>query len=160
FNEQILSYTNDSDVKILIGAPRRFARGGDVHLVFYALPNGNTIAQTIGKQMKPGDDWHYNIQHISAQTRWLRHELTNATLVVVYLEAADKPIPRSWPTWRKHHANHPELIPQIVESVKARFSDFNVDVTLASHSGGGAFVFGYIDSQDVIPRDIERIAFL
>ena len=70
-----------------------------VLLIFYALPNGNTIEQTIGKVLKPDNDWHFDIQHIGAQMRWLRTELTNRTLVVAYLEAATK----SWPTWRKAH---------------------------------------------------------
>ena len=160
FGEQILAYTNDAEAKILIDAPTQFARGNKVKLIFYALPNGNTTAQTIGKKMEPGDNIHYDIQHIGAQTRFLRHVLTNTTLVVVYLEAADSTIARSWPTWRKNHAAHPGLIPQLIDSVKARFKGFDVRVTLSSHSGGGSFIFGYLNTQTNIPSDIERIAFL
>lgn len=28
-------------------------------LVFYALPNGNSIDWTAEKRMEPGDDWHF-----------------------------------------------------------------------------------------------------
>jgi len=41
-----------------------FGKNDKVLLVFYALPNGNSIEQTVGKNLKEGDDWHYNIQHI------------------------------------------------------------------------------------------------
>jgi hypothetical protein len=41
-------------------------------LILYALPNGNTIEQTMGTPIEPGEDWHFDIQHIAAQMRWLR----------------------------------------------------------------------------------------
>lgn len=159
FDEQIISYTIEPDVKIHINAPTSFA-GKKLKLIFYALPNGNTIEQTIGHKIKPGEDWHYDIQHIGAQTRFLRAQIKDASLVVVYLEAAEKSVPLSWPVWRKKHADHPELISQIFESVQSRFTNFDVRVTLASHSGGGSLIFGYLDTVDQIPDDVERIAFL
>ncbi|MDB6022217.1 MAG: hypothetical protein JWQ04_2074 [Pedosphaera sp.] len=156
FNEQTLSYTIEPEVKIHINAPTTFAPGKKLKLIFFALPNGNTTAQTIGRQLKPGDDWHYDIQHIGAQTRFLRQQFKDSSLVVVYLEAAQK----SWPAWRKKHADHPELIPQIISSIKARFTNFDIRVTLSGHSGGGSSIFGYLNAVDRIPDDIERIAFL
>src|SRR3954469_25253623 len=33
-------------------------------IIFYALPNGNTIEQTIGCRLRDGLDWHFDIQHI------------------------------------------------------------------------------------------------
>ena len=59
-------------------------------LIFYALPNGNTTGQTIGRLLKPGDDWHFDIQHIGAQTRFLRTLVTNRTIVIAYLEAESR----------------------------------------------------------------------
>ncbi|HZV34990.1 MAG TPA: hypothetical protein VFB72_10495, partial [Verrucomicrobiae bacterium] len=100
--------------------------------------------------------WHYEIQHIGAQTRFLRYEMTNSNLVIVYLEAAQK----SWPAWRRKHADHPDLIPHIIDSIKARFADFDVRVILSGHSGGGSLIFGYLNALDKIPDDVERIAFL
>jgi len=41
-------------------------------LILYALPNGNTIEQTKGRRVAEGLDWHFGIQHIAAQTRYLR----------------------------------------------------------------------------------------
>ena len=33
-------------------------------------------------------------------------------------------------------------------------------IALAGHSGGGSFLFGFIDGGDAIPDDVERIVFL
>jgi hypothetical protein len=125
-----------------------------VLLVLYTLPNGNTIEQTIGRKLRPGDDWHFDIQHIGAQTRFLRAMITNRTIVVAYLEAGMK----SWPAWRKKHGD--ALIPEIVTAMKNFFPTNRVEVVLASHSGGGSFIFGYMNTIGKIPDDVVRIAFL
>lgn len=144
------------EVRILINAPTResFATSKPVLLVFYALPNGNTIEQTIGKKLQPGDDWHFDIQHIGAQTRWLRSEITNRTIVVAYLEAGMK----SWPAWRKKYND--QRIVAILDGVRGIFSAEKTEVVLASHSGGGSLVFGYLNAVEKIPDDVKRIAFL
>ena len=70
FNEQICIFNYDPEVRILINAPavNIFDRNKPTEIVLFALPNGNTIEQTVGKRLNPGDDWHYDIQHIGAQT--------------------------------------------------------------------------------------------
>ncbi|HWF18614.1 MAG TPA: hypothetical protein VG754_05075, partial [Verrucomicrobiae bacterium] len=136
FDEQTISYSMEPEVKVLINAPAKLSSGKKLKLVFFALPNGNTTEQTIGHQLKPRDDWHYDIQHIGAQTRFLRQEFKDCSLVVVYLEAAQK----SWPMWRKKHADHPELIPQIIDSITKRFTDFDLRIILSAHSGGGSLI--------------------
>jgi hypothetical protein len=156
FDEQTVSYVIQPDVKVHINAPAKLDRKKPLKLIFFALPNGNTTEQTIGRKLKPGDDWHFDIQHIGAQTRFLRKALPENNLVVVYLEAEKK----SWPLWRREHADLANLIPQIVDSIKATFKGFDVRVTLSGHSGGGSFIFGYLNAMDRIPDDIERIAFL
>ena len=124
-------------------------------LIFYALPNGNTIEQTVGKAMKAGDDWHYDIQHIGAQTRFLRELLPHYLIAVAYLENNL----RSWPAWRKKYGD--QSIPEILEVVKQIFTSFReVETVLSSHSGGGSFIFGYFNALEKIPDDITRIAFL
>jgi hypothetical protein len=125
-----------------------------VLLVFYALPNGNTIEQTIGKNISTNEDWHFNIQHIGAQTRWLRSVVTNKTIVAAYLEAGGK----SWPAWRKTHSD--ARIVEILDSVRGIFSSNKIEVVLASHSGGGSLIFGYLNAVEKIPDDVKRIAFL
>ena len=70
--EKILYFNND--VRILINVPSapKIDSSLPVNLVLYALPNGNTIEQTKGKLLEYGDDWHFDIQHIAAQSRYVR----------------------------------------------------------------------------------------
>jgi hypothetical protein len=144
------------DVRIVIDAPAKesFLPDKPVLLVFFALPNGNTIEQTIGKKLQPGDDRRFDIQHIGAQTRWLRNVIANRTVVVAYLEAATK----SWPAWRKTHNDR--RIAEILDAVRGIFSSNKMEVVLASHSGGGSLVLGYLNAVKQIPGDVKRIAFL
>jgi hypothetical protein len=161
FGERTADFTIDPDVRVQINepAPSDFASNKPVLLIFYALPNGSTIEQTIGHLLKPGDDWHFDIQHIGAQTRFLRVLDTNRTIVIAYLQAASK----SWPAWRKQYGD--TGIRGIVARVEGLISDDGKThrgkiLRLSGHSGGGSFLFGYINSVDKIPDDIERIAFL
>jgi len=156
FSERITRFTFEPEVKVLVNAPGQssFTAGKKVLLVFYALPNGNTIEQTVGKVMQPGDDWHYDIQHIGAQTRFLRSLITDRVVVVVYLE----PLSRSWPAWRKAHGD--KLIPEIITTVKKLLAGREVETVLSGHSGGGSLVFGYLNAVDQIPDDVVRITFL
>ncbi|HEV2331147.1 MAG TPA: hypothetical protein VGY56_20380, partial [Verrucomicrobiae bacterium] len=115
-----------------------------------------TIEETIGKRIVPGDDWHFDIQHIGAQTRWLRRVVTNETIVVAYLEADTK----SWPAWRRSHSNSDRRILEILNEVCGIFASNQLEVVLASHSGGGSLIFGYLNAVDEIPARVRRIAFL
>jgi pimeloyl-ACP methyl ester carboxylesterase len=140
--------------RVAEGRVRGYPTAKPLLLVFFALPNGNTIEQTIGKQMQPGDDWHFNIQHIGAQTRFLRSVLTNQTIVVAYLENSLK----SWPAWRRTNGN--DRIPALFNAVRDIFADYRQEIVLTGHSGGGSLTFGYLNAVPEIPRDIKRIAFL
>lgn len=156
FGEQMLTFTHGSGARICIVAPAKeqFTAGKLVQLVFYALPNGNTIEQTLGRKIAPGDDWHFDIQHIAAQTRLVRERLPGRTVVLVCLEARGL----SWPAWRKQHGD--AGIPAIIDAVRRRFAAWPQRVTLSGHSGGGGFIFGWLNASPAIPGDIERIAFL
>jgi hypothetical protein len=145
-----------NEVRIIINTPafKSFTTNKPVLLIFYALPNGNSIEWTTGKKLQPGDDWHFDIQHIGAQTRFLRNVLTNQTVVVAYLENSLK----SWPAWRRQHGN--DGIPGILNSVRSIFADYQQEIVLTGHSGGGSLTFGYLNAVPEIPRDIKRIAFL
>jgi hypothetical protein len=156
FGELTAAFTFAPEVKIHINTPARESFGANkpIMLIFYALPNGNTTEQTIGKKLQPGDDWHIDIQHIGAQTRFLRELLTNRTIVVAYLEAEMK----SWPAWRKKHGDL--QIPKILDAVKAIFTPYTVEVVLTGHSGGGSLTFGFLNTVDRIPDEVVRIAFL
>jgi hypothetical protein len=64
----------------------------------------------------------------------------------------------SWPAWRKKNGDG--RIPQIVQAILARYANSTVRITLSGHSGGGSFIFGYINAHETIPSDVVRIAFL
>lgn len=158
FNEQTTSFTMFGDVYLHINAPGPgvLSRSKPTRLIFYALPNGNTTSMTIGKVTGPKDDWHYNIQHIGAQTRRLRELVPEQNWIVVYLEASGK----SWPSWRKKHADAPKLIRELVDDVRARFAEYRPRVTLSGHSGGGSFITGFLNGGEAIPEFVERICYI
>ncbi|NDD37454.1 MAG: hypothetical protein EB082_03420 [Verrucomicrobia bacterium] len=156
FGELVMDFKLEPGVRVHVNAPARTALAArkPTHLILYALPNGNTVEQTVGKRLAPGDDWHFNLQHIGAQTRWLREHETNATVVVAYFEAAGL----SWPAWKR--TNGVAKIPGYVERVAALFPNQKLTLTLNGHSGGGSFIFGFMDAHERIPASVERIAFL
>lgn len=141
-------------------------------IVFYALPNGNTIEQTAGKIMESNDDWHFDIQHIAAQTRFIRENDPNHNYITVYLEASMR-------AWTSHNAKYPEapslyihLIDTVCNIISKRYtSEINnksislvsqekQQIILSSHSGGGRFIFSYIKGVKNIPSKIKGIVFI
>jgi hypothetical protein len=150
---KIDSFRIFNDVKITLDV-RKYKYTKTV-LIFYALPNGNTTAQTMGKKLQAGDDWHYDIQHIKAQTEYLREKLKE-NIVIAYLENDYK----SWPTWKQKHSDYKTKIQIIVDSVFKLVPSKTKTVYLNGHSGGGSFIFGYLDGLQKIPSIIERITFL
>lgn len=144
------------DVQVCINAPEYFNRKGKTCLVLFALPNGNSIEWTKGKKIKEGDDWHFDIQHIAAQTRFIRNLDKNNNYITVYLMAAQK----SWPTWKRIIPDSKRIIKNIVDSITGMFSAYDPQIVLNGHSGGGSFIFGYLDIVEKIPSNVERIAFL
>ena len=158
FDEQQMVIENPTvKTRILINAPLKgFGKNDRVLLIFFALPNGNTIEWTFGKQLKANDDWHFNIQHIGAQARFLREVIKDQTVVVVYLEAGQK----SWPTWKKETPEFLQEVKSMVDKTTGLFAKWNPRVVLNGHSGGGRFIFSYLESVGKIPENVRRIAFL
>ncbi|NLE60090.1 MAG: hypothetical protein GX616_17195 [Planctomycetes bacterium] len=158
FGEEILAYRFEPGVQVRVIAPpaTQFDRSMPTRVIIYALPNGNTTDQTIGKRVTPGVDWHYGIQHIGAQTRRLREAIRDENIVTACVEADGK----SWPTWRSKHAQSSQLIAQVVDSIASRFKGPRTSITLTGHSGGGSFTFGYLNGVDRVSDRIDRIAFL
>ena len=155
--QQLVIENSPPSTRILINAPLKgFEKNNQVLLVFYALPNGNTIEQTMGKNLRPGDDWHFNIQHIAAQTRFIRHKIRNRTIVTVYVEARQK----SWPAWVAVTRDSVNAIKKIVDDTKSLFSKWKPELVLNGHSGGGRFIFSYLNAVKIIPQEVVRIAFL
>jgi len=158
FGERILTLRFDPEISVHINAPSEkiFDPNKKSLLILYALPNGNSIEWTIGKKIKPEDDWHYDIQHIGAQTRFLREHYKDANIIVAYLMTDDK----SWPKWRRETANSQLVILSLVDSLASMFQSFDTKIVLSGHSGGGSFIFGYLNSVEKIPSNVERITFL
>jgi hypothetical protein len=110
----------------------------------------------MGKKMQPGDDWHFDIQHIAAQTKFIRQQLVKTNFVVIYLENDYK----SWPAWKQKHSNFKKEIPALVDSLTGIIYGKDKAVYLNGHSGGGSFIFGYLAGVEKIPAIIKRISFL
>lgn len=141
-------------VRAVINSPAALDPAKPVRLIIYAVPAGNTIEQTLGKKMAPGDDWHFDIQHIAAQTRWLRARMTDVNVVLACLQSDE----RSFVAWRRSHGGHRETAVEIVEALRRRYE--SPRITLTGHSAGGTFTFAYLEHLERIPDHIERIAFL
>lgn len=146
------------DVRLHVNAPLEDsgqpARG--TRLIVFALPNGNTIEQTLGCKLADGMDWHYDIQHVAAQVRLLRKLLPQERIVLLCVEAKGL----SWPNWRRTHDGANEKIAELLESWREEFGSEEAQITLTGHSGGGAFKYGVIEGRDEIPDYIDRVAFL
>lgn len=158
FGEQVLHFEFFPGIYVEINAPASTAFDAEkkILLVFYALPNSNRIEETIGRRIKSDEEWRYEIQHIGAQTRFLRNQVKEYNIVTVYLETDVQ----SWPWWSGMRPDGDILVKMVVDSVKSIFSDFDVDIVLNGHSGGGHFVLAYINMFEKIPDDIKRIVFL
>ncbi|TKC10229.1 hypothetical protein FA048_08515 [Pedobacter polaris] len=146
----------DSGVTLTFDEPSTIDVSKPTILILFALPNGNTSAQSFGKKLVGGDDWHFDIQHIGAQTAFIRNTDQKSNYIVAYIENNLK----SWPAWRKKFGYQDERLTTIVEITRAKYLKYNPQLILSCHSGGGSFVFGYINAQTEIPKYIQRIGFL
>jgi hypothetical protein len=155
-SDQVDSFHLYGDVKVTIDKPSGFNKDRKTIITFYALPNGNTTAQTMGKKMQEGDDWHFDIQHIRAQTKFIREQLPKTNFVVIYLENMYK----SWPSWKQKHPDFRQQIPHLVDSLTGIIEAKQKIIYLNGHSGGGSFIFGYLAGVDQVPARVKRISFL
>jgi hypothetical protein len=144
------------DVIVTMDIPANYQAAKKTLLILYALPNGNSTAQTMGKKINTGDDWRSDIQHIKAQTDFIRNELKEKNIVVAYLENNFK----SWPTWKTKHNGYIAEVRHIVDTLYNIFPAKKTSVCLNGHSGGGRFIFSYLDGVKSIPKYIGRIVFL
>lgn len=145
------------DVNMMIDEPETLMPNHKTEIIFYALPNGNTIEWTAGKRMEDGDDWHFNIQHIAAQTAYLRVLRPNDNIITVYLMAAQK----AWNTWDKQHSDiAADTYKAIIHEMVSKYAEFNPTVTINSHSGGGYLIFNYLRRVEEIDPAITRLAFI
>jgi hypothetical protein len=143
-------------VRIFFDAPEAWRAEKPAVVIFYATPNGNTIEQTLGCKPAPGRDWHFDIQHIAAQTRVLRTLRPDRNIALVVVQPEEK----SWPAWRQKHADNAERIRALVNACAVHFPGKSRSIALTAHSGGGSFLFGFLNGGASIPSDVSRIAFL
>lgn len=142
-----------AEVRALIGRPEATDPAAPVQLVVYAVPAGNTIEQTLGRRLRADDDWHFDIQHIAAQTRWLRaHGQPNLVLAVV------EPMGRAWTTWTRETSQAGAKFGAVIDELRQAVP--GARITLASHSAGGSAIFSLLEESDRLPDDVERIVFL
>lgn len=156
FDEQVREQWVSDGVRVVANVAGNFDPKAPTRLVIFATPNGNTIEQTLGCASATEVDWHFDIQHVAAQVRKLRSITPNENIVLVCTEAEGL----SWPAWKRKFTDGPARIRKVVETVRGWLPEGTVRVTLACHSGGGSFLFGYLDATDSIPAEVERIVFL
>lgn len=158
FNEQSFTTAIVPQLRIHVNAP--LDEAGEPtrakRIIVYALPNGNTIEQTLGCQMAKGLDWHYDIQQVAAQVRLLRSMAADERIVLICAEANGL----SWPSWRRTRPEANSTIARLVDGWRRQFGGVDAKVTLTGHSGGGSFMFGLIEANEDVPDYIDRIAYL
>jgi len=158
YGEQTCEERSIEGVRTLLNAPSPALMdpARPTLLVVYATPNGNSIEETMGSTLENGVDWHFGIQNVAAQIRRLREVDTRENVVVACVEAEGL----SWPMWRQKHPDSPNLVRELVDSIVRRVPGAPVRIALVAHSGGGSFLFGYINGGSTIPANIDRIAML
>jgi hypothetical protein len=156
FDEQVREEWVSDGVRVLANAAKDHDPKRPTRLVLYATPNGNSIEQTLGCAKADGLDWHFDIQHVAAQVRTLRALTPTENVVLACTEAEGL----SWPAWKKKQTDGPARIRKVVEAVRGWLPKGEVRVTLAGHSGGGSFLFGYLDGGEAVPAEVERFVFL
>ena len=77
-------------------------------------------------------------------------------MVVAYVEAKQK----SWPAWKAATPGYQVKVDELVGEVTALFAKWNPEIVLDGHSGGGRFIFSYLDARPEVPANVVRIAFL
>ncbi|MDZ4688686.1 MAG: hypothetical protein SH850_26735 [Planctomycetaceae bacterium] len=155
FNEQVREAWLEGTVRVVMTAAGDFDPRRPTQLIIYATPNGNSIEQTLGSTQTETTDWHYDIQHVAAQVRRWRTVNIAQNVVLACLE----PVGLSWPAWKKSQADGPAKIRRLVETLRSWLPGEPV-VTLTGHSGGGSFLFGFIDATEALPDWADRILFL
>ena len=140
-------------VRILEISPNAVSKPKKRLLVF-ATPNGNTAEQTLGCLAAEGVDWHFDIQHVGAQYRWLRDRSEDCEWILVIVQSSQL----SWPAFRQANPQADGQIRQIVESLQ---KEWQADETyLSCHSGGGSFLWGWMNAYETLPSTVQRVIFL
>jgi hypothetical protein len=155
FDELVREQAWPSGVRAIANLSANFDPKKPTRLILYATPNGNTIEQTLGCATTTGLDWHFDIQHVAAQVRQFRFLKPNENIAHVVIEAEGL----SWPAWKRKQTDGPARIRTIVDEIRGWIPGES-KLILSCHSGGGSFLFGFLDSAEAIPPFVEHIVFL
>lgn len=160
FDERTKTYNfpegDPEPLRVHINAPGNFDKKKPTRVVIFAIPMGNTIEQTIGAQKKDGQDWHFEIQQIGAQTRRLRETSPDENIVIAYVEAPNlNPV-----SWKKDKPEKGQIMGQLIDDLKSKLGTASVSVDISSHSAGRSLQFAYIDQVPQIPAEVKRLNFL
>ncbi len=140
-------------VRILEICPHTMSKARKRLLVF-ATPNGNTAEQSLGCIAAEGIDWHFDIQHIGAQYRWLRDRSEDCDWILVIVQSSQL----SWPAFRQSNPQADGQIRKIVESLQQEWQA--AETYLSCHSGGGSFLWGWMNAYETLPSTVQRLIFL
>ena len=152
-DETVSWHRLDCGVRVFVNSPAT-PTGRPPVLIVYATPNGNTIEHTLGCAAAKELDWRFDIQHIAAQLRRLREIDAEHEFVLAVVQAPKL----SWPTFRREQAGANTIIRDLVESMAKEVSADRI--VLTCHSGGGSFIFGYMNACEALPPLLDRIVFL
>lgn len=157
-------------VRVVLQSPLQPVADHPNHVVFYLLPNGSTIEQAMGRPPAADSDSRYSNQVITSQAHRARVLLPHLNITIAYVEADTY----SWPAWRNDQPDPNTPILQIVNAVRERVAN-NIASTatiangapsplptidLVAHSGGGSFIWGFLNSAPAIPDYVQHIALL
>lgn len=156
FGEQVHYTGLVPEVRAVVNASLAYDPARPTQLVIYTTPNGNTIEQTLGATRTEKSDWHFDIQHVAAQIRSLRELNPHENIVLACLEAKGL----SWPAWRQSHPDNAQQIRALVEGLRTSLPSPRVRVALAGHSGGGSFLFGFLNGGEALPEWVSALVFL
>lgn len=143
-------------VRAILRVPARLDPSKPVPVIVFATPNGNTAEQTLGTATDQATDWHFNIQHIAAQVRLLREAggLPNLCLAVVQANGL------SWPSWRRTTPDAAKASRRLFRTWLDAIPGGRKEVTLTCHSGGGSFLWAYLEGAPKVDDEVRRIAWL
>lgn len=158
YAEQVMNFVYEPGVSVHINAPAAedFNADKPTRLMIFALPNTNRTHWCIGKKKVEGDDFHFQLLHIGAQTHYIRQMDKEHNFVTIYLE----PNTLVWGKWRRSAEGRDLIIRTLVEKLHKLFAAYNPHIELNGHSGGGSFIFGFMDGGAEIPDYVKRISFI
>ena len=147
FDEQVRVLDLYPGVTATLVAPRRLDLGRRVDLILYALPNGNTTAETIGGRPGAGVGWRYDIQHIGAQTRALGPGPGSVC------RGVPRGGTRSWPEWRRRQgydrANR--RIVELVDQIRVGWASGHQRASPSPRTAAGVFHLGIHRRPETLP---------